>query len=367
MKKPKILFVSHSCTWEAYRRLPEELAKLGVDLTLLVPSNWFERSNKPANGYRLMEWHTIFAPHIYRFFFFPPVLLEILRINPDIIFLDEEPGSLVALQGLIWAKLTGAKLCFRSCENIYRFGRFPLNLIEKIVLKNSKHAVCMNPQVELVLKKKNFAGITKTIGLGLDKKDFFKKDSFVLRKKLGLNGFVIGFAGRLSEEKNVELLLRATAGLNFEYTLLIDNYFEGNYRQRLDAVAKELGVNKNIVYFDANFAEIADYINCMDVLVLPSKTTPRWMEQFGRVLIEAMACEVPVIGSNSGSIPWVIGDAGLIFDERSKKELAQKIDLIHSDKKLRKQLVEKGVKRVEGNFLNNILAKEFFDFFMQME
>ncbi len=366
MNNPKVLFVSHSCTWEMYRRLPEELAKLGVDLTLLIPSNWLEKSFKKPIGFKLIESRTVFSPHIFRFFFFPPLFFKILKIRPDIIFLDEEPGSFVALQGMIWAKLTGARLCFRSCENIYRFGSFPLNFIEKLVLKNSKFAVCMNPQVEEVLRKKKFAGKTETIGLGLDKNDFFKKDVKLLRKKLGIKGFSIGFAGRISEEKNVEILLKSASKLKFEYTLLIDNYIEGNYRQKLDSVAKQLGIGQKIVFFNADFGQICDYINCMDVLVLPSKTTPSWKEQFGRVLIEAMACEVPVIGSNSGSIPWVIGDAGLVFEENNELELAEKIALIKKDSWLKKKLIEKGKRRVEENFLNSILAKKFFDFFKQI-
>ena len=60
----------------------------------------------------------------------------------------------------------------------------------------------------------------------------------------------------------------------------------------------------------------------MDVSVLPSLTRPNWKEQFGRTLAEAMSCETPVIGSDSGEIPHVIGDAGLIFKEGDAQALA---------------------------------------------
>ena len=61
--------------------------------------------------------------------------------------------------------------------------------------------------------------------------------------------------------------------------------------------------------------DVPAFLNAMDVLCAPSQTTARWREQFGRMLIEAMACGVPVIASRSGEIPYVVGDAGLVVDE----------------------------------------------------
>ena len=367
MKKTKVLFVSHSCTWESYRGLPEELAKFDLDLTLLIPNSWIEKSNKKPKGYKLIEKKTFFAPHIYKFFFFPPLLLEMKKLNPDIIFLDEEPGSIIAFQGLIWSKLTGAKLCFRSCENIYRTRKFPFNSIENLVFRNSEYATVMNPEVKEILKQKQFKGKTEIIELGIDKKVFYRKNVDLLKKRLGTKGFVIGFVGRLSEEKNVELLLKAASKLDFEYTLLVDNLFVANYKKKLVLLSKKLKIHDRIIYFDSSFDNIADYINCLDVLVLPSKTTRAWKEQFGRVLIEAMACEIPVIGSSSGSIPWVIGDAGLIFNEKNEGQLIEKLNKIQKDKTLRKKLILKGINRVENNFLNSILAKKFYNFFKQIK
>ena len=55
----------------------------------------------------------------------------------------------------------------------------------------------------------------------------------------------------------------------------------------------------------------------MDVLVLPSHTTPRWAEQFGRVLVEALWCGIPVVGSSSGEIPWGRSPAVVWFSPRA--------------------------------------------------
>ena len=59
--------------------------------------------------------------------------------------------------------------------------------------------------------------------------------------------------------------------------------------------------------------DVPRHLRALDALVLPSESTPLWKEQFGHVLIEAMACGVPVVGSDSGAIPEVIGEAGLLF------------------------------------------------------
>ena len=67
---------------------------------------------------------------------------------------------------------------------------------------------------------------------------------------------------------------------------------------------------------DVGHDDVPEHLNAMDVMCAPSQTTARWREQFGRMLIEAMACGVPVLASRSGEIPHVVGDAGLLVDER---------------------------------------------------
>jgi glycosyltransferase involved in cell wall biosynthesis len=104
----------------------------------------------------------------------------------------------------------------------------------------------------------------------------------------------------------------------------------------------------------------------MDCLVLPSRTTRKWKEQFGRVLIEAMACEVPVIGSDSGEIPNVIGDCGLIFREGDVDDLSSKLELLINDYDLRVELAERGRQRVLNNFTQEKVAKETYKIYQKM-
>ncbi len=99
-------------------------------------------------------------------------------------------------------------------------------------------------------------------------------------------------------------------------------------------------------------------MNNLDVLVLPSRTTSVWKEQFGRVLTEAMACKVPVVGSSSGAIPEVIGDAGLVYPEGDIRELAECLRLLMQSRELRGRLSERGYKRVKSLYTQDVIAEK---------
>ena len=122
----------------------------------------------------------------------------------------------------------------------------------------------------------------------------------------------------------------------------------GEYKADLVGIAEELRIADRIVWIDGMLPEkVPEYVNCMDTVVLPSRTTPDWVEFFGRVLIEGMACEVPVIASDSGEIPHVVGDAGLIFPEGDAVALADRIEQIARNPSFANQLIQRGLKRVK--------------------
>jgi glycosyltransferase involved in cell wall biosynthesis len=109
----------------------------------------------------------------------------------------------------------------------------------------------------------------------------------------------------------------------------------------------------------------------MHTLVLPSETTydfqtmtaAGWKEQFGHVLIEAMACRVAVIGSDSGEIPNVIGAAGLVFPEGNIEALANRLQQLISAPDTREQLATAGYQRAMQHYTNQALAKDLLNFY----
>jgi glycosyltransferase involved in cell wall biosynthesis len=109
-----------------------------------------------------------------------------------------------------------------------------------------------------------------------------------------------------------------------------------------DERASTGGMRRVCVIRPVSYEQMPGLLKSFDVLVLPSVTiVPLHREQFGRVLIEAMAAGVPVVGSSSGAIPEVIGDAGLVVPERDATALAQAIDRVLAEPGLRETLVQR--------------------------
>jgi glycosyltransferase involved in cell wall biosynthesis len=133
---------------------------------------------------------------------------------------------------------------------------------------------------------------------------------------------------------------------------------DGASRDELARRAQESGVAARVTFQRAvPHNRVADFLNALDVLVLPSRTLPtRWSEQFGLVLAQAMSCGVPVIGSTSGAIPEVIGDAGLIFPEGDVNALRDCLIRLRDDAGLRAELRAKGRARVMANYTHERIA-----------
>jgi len=112
--------------------------------------------------------------------------------------------------------------------------------------------------------------------------------------------------------------------------------------------------------------QMPDFYAQLDCVVLPSRARPNWKEQFGRVLVEAMACGVPVIGSDSGEIPNVVGDAGLIFPEENVDALAARLRELMNEASLRESLAAKGRARVLERYTQKRVAEETVKMYRMM-
>jgi len=160
----------------------------------------------------------------------------------------------------------------------------------------------------------------------------------------------VGFAGRLVAAKGADLVVQALAGLG-DVEGRLELVGEGPEQPRLEALAAALGVRDRVTFTPwLSSAAMPDFYRSIDVLVLPSRRSPGWIEQFGRVLIEAMASGVACVGSDSGEIPHVIGDAGLVFPEDDARALAGALARLGRDAGLRRALGEAGRARAIERF-----------------
>ena len=125
----------------------------------------------------------------------------------------------------------------------------------------------------------------------------------------------------------------------------------GPEKSRLVSLASALGLEAGCRWVEAvSYDVVCDYMNAMDVLVLPSRTTRNWKEQFGRVLMEALGCRVAVVGSDSGAIPEVMGAAGQSFPEGDAGALADILKQLAGDARRRGEMAERGYRRALENY-----------------
>lgn len=146
---------------------------------------------------------------------------------------------------------------------------------------------------------------------GLDLEPFLRAKRV---EKTNADKKIVGYVGRFIPEKGVPDLLQMLSRLDSQYRLVLVG--GGPEEAFIRRSVKDLSLQDRVGFIPPQSRdELAKLYSSFDVLVLPSHTDYFWKEQYGRVLVEAMACGTPVAGSQSGAIPVVIGDVARCFPE----------------------------------------------------
>lgn len=377
----RVLVLSHSYIMKPYRRKFALIAERpDATLRVVVPERWYESFQdivfQPDSDTPCEEFPCPirFSGYGSRFYYRRGVKSHFRDFQPDIIHLEEEAWSLNALQTVRLKRkyCPNSRFIFRTSLSIptkQRFGFLPV-WIERHVFRETDRAFPLSVNAGKILTQRGYTGQQTPFPNGVDVRHFYKMDVNQLRDSLQLNDcFVVGYVGRLLQMKGIDTLLKALASLVSQdttrtYKILIVG--QGEDKPSFQKTAETLGISGHIVWIDAvPPEEVAAYINCMDTLVLPSRTTSGWVEFFGRVLIEGMACEVPVVGSDSGEIPHVIDSAGLIFPEGNTKALAERIQRIAHDTCLQNDLIVRGLNRVK-DFTWETIAEQTYQAYQEL-
>jgi glycosyltransferase involved in cell wall biosynthesis len=361
--------LSKACVVGAYQRKLEAIAAdPDVELTVAVPPEWRDErgvlrlERAYTQGYALIVTPLAFNGS-FHLHFYPRVGELIARVRPDIVHIDEEPYNLATWHAQRLARRYGARTLFFSWQNLLRHYPFPFSYFERSVLKHADAAIVGNQASVGVWRAKGYTGPIRVIPqFGVDP-DLFTPSYSIhtiqngLRNMRPASSFTIGYAGRLVPEKGVDVLLRAVAQLPDSARVHIVG--SGPERNHLQRLAAQMGL-RDRAPIDPLIPsmEMPGYFAQLDCLVLPSRTRPNWKEQFGRVLIEAMACGVPVIGSTCGELPNVIGDAGLIFPEGDADALAARLRELMTKPELRASLAAKGRTRVLAQYTQKNIAEQ---------
>jgi glycosyltransferase involved in cell wall biosynthesis len=358
--------VSKALVVGAYQRKAEEIAKLGVDLTVLIPPVWRdargsqEAVHRHTAGYELKVIPIRFNGN-FHLHYYPTLANEMARIRPHALHMDEEPYNAATWHGLRVAQKMGATATFFTWQNLHRSYPPPFSWMERYNYAHAPIAIAGSQDAADVLADKGYPGETVVIPqFGVDPAIYAPPVAPTARA-----AFHIGYAGGLLPEKGVDLLLNACARLRGEWRLRVVG--EGKERAALVAQAETLGIAPRTAFLGRrDSSQMPAFYHDLDVLVLPSRTTPSWKEQFGRVLIEAMACGVPTIGSDSGEIPRVIGDAGLIFPENDAPELATHLQALMDRPALGATLSAAGRQRILERFTMASVAARTVDVYEKL-
>jgi glycosyltransferase involved in cell wall biosynthesis len=384
--------LSKALVVDTYRGKLEALAsRPDVELTAIVPPWWPEGGRRvdyrPGRecGYRTIVEPVLFNGHFHSHCY-PGLGRRLRELRPDILHVDEEPYNLATFLALLAGKRVGARVLFFTWQTLYKRYPFPFGAMERLVLRRANWAIAGNQDAADVLRRKRYRGPLSVIPQFGTDPELANRDrgrrvaeargepvppplqgegDRVGTRSGGCGPFTVGYAGRLVPEKGVELLLRACAGLGGEWRL---RYLgAGPARARLGGLAVELGVAGR-VRFDAPLpaSEVPGWMVQLDALALPSLTRANWKEQFGRVLPEAMLCEVAVVGSSSGEIPNVIGEAGIVFPEGDVAALREALAALRADPDRRSRLARAGRARALAHFTQRRIADRTYDVYRAM-
>ena len=285
-----------------------------------------------------------------------PIIKALREHKPHLVDLGHEPYSVAGAEVLTLCRwfAPNVPVVMQANQNIHHNYPPPFSWFEQRAFKRVAAAYGCSESVCEVLRAKGFVKPAPVVPFGVDTEAFRPRSRKHSRQPL-----TIGYIGRMLPGKGLNVLADALATIKDEaWQLLIvgDGSERKTFEQRLGAA----GLGERAEFTGAvNFAEVPEYFQRLDVMVIPTETTKRIREQFGRVIVEAMASGVPVIGSTCGAIPEVIGDAGLIFPEGDAAALAGDLRRMLRDEDLRTRLAEAGLARVEQYSWNQVAGKTY--------
>jgi glycosyltransferase involved in cell wall biosynthesis len=366
----RVALLSKAMVTGAYQKKAEELARLpGMELTVIVPESWHEPrvgvlrlEPQFTQGYDLLVAEMRFNGHFHYHYY--PAIAKILRdIRPEVLHIDEEPYNYATYHAMRAGQRVGARMCFFTYQNIPKRYPPPFSYFERHVYAGCDVGVAANHAAVEILRHKGFQKPVPVIPqFGVDPQLYQPGPP---QARPANRPPTVGYIGRLVEEKGVQVLLDAVALLKQPYRVEIIG--SGYYRTELEVQAARLGIRDRIFFRNSvPSRDVPEVLSKIDMLVVPSLTRSNWKEQFGRVIVEAMACEVPVIGSDSGEIPNVIGDAGIIVPEDDPETLALRIWELMEDRVRRLELGARGRQRVLRFFTQQQVALRYYNLYQAM-
>ena len=291
---------------------------------------------------------------------------ELRRAKPDAIYVHHEPYGLATAQVYLANRLTTrCPIGFYAAQNIYKTYPAPFRWFEAKVLQQSDFCFPVTQGALDVLHQKGYEGVAEVLPLAIDRGTYYRRteQAAALRASLGIapEEFVVGYLGRLVEEKGLKSLIDAVSGLKgLPWRCVLVG--TGGYEKELREQIAQLGIEGKVIFAGyVPHEQAPDWLSLFDVLVLASEARPSWKEQFGRVIVEANACGTPVIGTESGEIGNVLRmtNGGIVVPEADTVALRDALMTLLPDPAYRALLARAGLAVVRDFYDQTNLAGRF--------
>lgn len=367
----RILAVSHACVTDVNQQFYAELENQGHEVELIIPSNFRTEYRRNAEVQRWQSFkgaihaRRVLAPGSIPLHFYQAGLRSVLsQFSPDVLYVEEEPYSISAWQAFRASRGFNLKRVVYSAQNICKRYPLPIRLMERYVLSQSRFAAVVSEEVTSVLRLKGYSGEIIPFPLGVDTRQFSVSEETKreMRQRFHLKDyFVIGYVGRFVEEKGIRTVIDAVPTLRdipVKFVFVGDGPLLSELQRTQEHYPESILVHGYVPHKETQL-----WMNAFDVLLLPSISQQNWREQFGRVVVEAMACGTPVIGSTCGEIPTLISSlgGGWIFPESDVSKLSAVIRhaFNHPDERMAKSAA--GHMKVNERYSKRTLATSFLN------
>lgn len=359
--------ISHACVTPVNQDLFARVQRLtGWELTLVLPRSWKTEYGRKLRAERLPSLEAKLRPlpvalrgNIPLHFYLASLSRVFADERPDAIYVQHDPHALATMQAFRANARAGAvPIGFKNEQDIPKRYPWPIRRGERFVYRNAAFAIAHARAGAEALRAKGYRGPLRIVPYGVDPSVYRPLGTHPRRA----DSLMVGYLGRLAPEKGVDTLIRALALTPDRIRSVMVG--SGDAEAELRALASSLGVAGRVEwrgYVDHDAAPRA-YAE-MDLLVVPSRTTAGWREQFGRVVIEALACGVPVCSSDSGEPPNLIEETGggWTFHEGSPEELAERLRWADANREKLRRTADSGRARVGEAFSADAVAASLAD------
>lgn len=375
----KLISIGHSYVVALNRRLAHEMARAGGarwEVTAVSPTLF-----KGRRDLRAVEFERIadepcavetiparFTGRIHGFYY-GRQLKKLLSDSWDAVHCWEEPYIFAGAQVARWTPRESALIYF-TFQNLSKKYPWPFSAVERYSMRRADGWVSAGTTITQALGGR--AGYAdrpmRMIPIGVDVEHFHPDPSAgaAVRASLGWKTdgpAVVGYLGRFNPEKGLTTLMGALDSIKTPWRALFVGAgpMEGELRAWGERYGDRVKVCNNVRHDG-----VAAHLNAMDMLCAPSRTTANWREQFGRMLSESFACGVPVIGSDSGEIPYVLDQAGVVVSEHDQAAWAKEIERLLLSTERRAELGHLGRARACERFAWPAVARQYLEFFDEL-